>query len=57
MEKKPLAEDEIVIHVPKGAAKKVHIEESDVAATAEITVRVSKQRKAAKMPVLGVIVK
>lgn len=55
---KPLQEDEVVIHVAKGMADRVRIEELDVdRANAEITVRVSKRRNSANMPLLGVMVK
>ena len=53
----PLAEDEVVIHVAKGMADRVRIEELDVEqANAEITVRVSKRRSSADVPLLGVMV-
>lgn len=55
---KPLAEDEVVIHVPKGMADRVRIEELDAdRANAEITVRVSKRRNTTDVPLLGVMVK
>jgi hypothetical protein len=55
---KPLSGDEVVIHVPKGTADQVRIEELDVdTANAQITVRVSKNRTSGKLPVLGVMVK
>jgi hypothetical protein len=54
----PLKEEEVVIHVPKGTASHVRVVEADPAdLTTEITVQVSKKRKAAAVPVLGVIVK
>jgi len=56
MERKPLEEHEVVVHVPKGTAKHVRVNEVDNAG-AEITVQVSKKRKAGAVPVLGVIVK
>jgi hypothetical protein len=57
-ERRPLEEDEIVIHVPRGTSGRVRIEELDVdAANAEITVRVSRSRKPGSMPVLGIMVK
>lgn len=56
MERKPLSEDEIVVHVPKGAKGHVRIEEGENLPN-EITVQVSKKRKASVRPVLGVIVK
>ena len=53
-----LSGDEVVIHVPKGMADQVRIEELDVEkANAQITVRVSKNRTAGDLPVLGVMVK
>lgn len=56
--RKPLAENDVVIHVPRGTGKNVKVVESDDAdGVAEITVQVSKQRKAGRVPVLGVIVK
>lgn len=56
--RKPLKEDEVIIHVPQGTAKNVQVVESaDAGQSAEITVQVSKQRKAGRVPVLGVIVK
>ena len=56
--RKPLQENEVVIHVPKGHAQHVKVvEAADAGQTAEITVQVSKQRKAGRVPVLGVIVK
>ena len=56
--RKPLDEDQVVIHVPKGQARHVKVVESDEAnQVAEITVQVSKKRKASTVPVLGVIVK
>lgn len=56
--RKPLPEGEVVIHVPKGHAKNVKVVESaDAGQAAEITVQVSKLRKAGRVPVLGVIVK
>ncbi len=54
--RKPLEEQEVVIHVPKGAAGYVRVEESS-GLTSEITVQVSKKRKPQIQPVLGVIVK
>jgi hypothetical protein len=56
--RKPLDEHDIVIHVPKGTAGHVHIEESDAGdLPSEITIQVSKKRRAGMVPVLGVIVK
>ncbi len=57
-QRKPLNEDEVVIHVAKGGAPHVRIVENDAATLSnEITVQVSKKRKTSAMPVLGVIVK
>ncbi|XXX74471.1 hypothetical protein WMF30_43170 [Sorangium sp. So ce134] len=56
-EKKKLDGDEIVIHVPKGAAKHVRVEEADSEQPSEITVRVARNRRTTGVPVLGVIVK
>jgi len=57
-DRKPLEENEVVVHVPKGTGHNVRIQESDAATLpSEITVQVSKKRKAAVLPVLGVIVK
>ena len=54
----PLREDEVVIHVPAGTANRVRIEELDVdQANAEITIRVSKSRPSAQLPLLGVLIK
>lgn len=56
--RRPLDEEEIVVHVPKGSGRHVKVEESDEAAIPnEITVQISKNRKASAKPVLGVIVK
>jgi hypothetical protein len=56
--RKPLDEDEVVVHVPKGMANKIRVEESDPSALSnEITVQVSRKRQPGSMPVLGVIVK
>lgn len=56
--RKPLKEDEVVIHVPKGASAKVRIVESDAPTlNSEITVQISKNRRPGVIPVLGVIVK
>ncbi|MGY3586647.1 hypothetical protein ACVIGB_004295 [Bradyrhizobium sp. USDA 4341] len=56
--RKPLPEEEVVVHVPKGTKAKVRVEESDPKdLTSEITIQVSKQRKPTAMPVIGVIVK
>lgn len=55
-QRKPLEENEIIVHVPRGTAKYVKIEEQDKLPN-EIVVQVSKKRKPATNPVLGVIVK
>ena len=56
--RKPLEEQEVVVHVPKGMAQHVRVAEVDMAnLPSEITVQVSKKRKAGAVPVLGVIVK
>jgi hypothetical protein len=56
--RKPLPDDEIVVHVPKGLSGKVSVVESDAAALPnEITVQVSRKRVPGTKPVLGVIVK
>jgi hypothetical protein len=55
---KPLEENEVLVHVPKGTAGHVRVVEADHANLSnEITVQVSKKRKTGTMPVLGVIVK
>lgn len=54
--RQPLKENEVVVHVPKGSAQHVRVQESD-GSNAEIVVQVSKQRKPGALPVLGVIVK
>lgn len=54
---KPLEADEIVVHVPQGAGKRIRVEESRGDLPNEITVQVSKKRKPTASPVLGVIVK
>ena len=55
--RKPLEENEVVVHVPKGTASNVRVVESDSPLPTEITVQVSKKRRAGTIPVLGVIVK
>lgn len=57
MEMKPLNDEEVVVHVPKGTSKYVKIVEAENQGNAEITVQVSKKRKSSRIPVLGVIVK
>lgn len=53
----PLAENEVVVHVPRGTGKHVRIQEAASDLSNEITVQISKKRKAGVRPVLGVIVK
>jgi hypothetical protein len=54
----PVEEQDVVIHVERGMAGKVKIVESDKNTLPnEITVQVSRKRKASSIPVLGVIVK
>jgi hypothetical protein len=55
-ERKPLEEQEVVVHVPRGTGKYVKIEEQDRLPN-DIVVQVSKKRKPSANPVLGVIVK
>jgi hypothetical protein len=56
--RRPLEEQEIVVHVPKGTAKHVNIEEQDREKLhSDIVVQVSSKRKPGPTPVLGVIVK
>jgi hypothetical protein len=56
--RKPLEENDVIIHVPKGTAKNVKIEEAEPGKlTSEIVVQVSSKRKPGPNPVLGVIVK
>jgi hypothetical protein len=58
MERKPLEENQVIVHVPKGMGERVKIEESDKAKLpSEIVVQVSKKRRASSIPMLGVIVK
>jgi hypothetical protein len=54
--RRPLEEHEVIVHVPRGSKGHVRIEENDNLPN-EITVQVSKKRKATVRPVLGVIVK
>jgi hypothetical protein len=54
----PLDEDEVVVLVPSGTKGKVIVEEMEPgAASSQITVRVSRNRRTGSIPVLGVIVK
>ncbi len=55
--REPLPEDQVEIVVPKGLGDKVRIVEAEAEGPAEITVRISKERKLTRVPVLGVIVK
>lgn len=56
--RKPLEEEEVLVHVAPGQAKHVKVVESkDAGKDAEIVIQVSKKRKAGRAPVLGVIVK
>lgn len=56
--RRPLEQNEVVIHVPPGYAKNVRVVESpDAGKNTEITVQVSQKRKAERVPMLGVIVK
>ena len=54
---KPLEPEEVIVSVPKGEAKNVKIVEQESPENAEITVRVSRKRKAASMALLGLMVK
>lgn len=49
--------EEVVIHVPRGTAQNIRIEETTETQSSQIVVRVSRTRKAVNVPVLGVIVK
>ena len=54
----PPGQDEVVVHVLRGTTDRVRIEELDVdQANAEITIRVSRNRTAGELPLLGVITK
>lgn len=55
--RQPLEENEVVVHVPHGHAAHVRIKEAAADLPNEITVQISKKRKASVKPVLGVIVK
>ena len=56
--RKPLDEQEVIIHVPKGIGQHVKIQEQEPGKlTSEIVVQVSSKRKPGPTPVLGVIVK
>lgn len=58
MERKPLEENEVVVHIPKGTAKYVKVMESESDKLgSEIVVQISKKRKPGPSSVLGVIVK
>ncbi|MDP8927416.1 MAG: hypothetical protein M3O70_02265 [Actinomycetota bacterium] len=54
---RPLREQDVEIIVPQGMADRVQVVESAEPGAAEITVRVSRERRARRMPVVGVIVK
>ena len=57
-DRRPLEEQEVVVHVPKGMGRYVKIEESEPAELPnEIVVQVSKKRQQGVSPMLGVIVK
>ncbi len=55
--RQPLDGNEIVVHVPKGSARNVRIQETDTDLPNELTVQISQKRKPGVKPVLGVIVK
>jgi hypothetical protein len=54
---KPLEPEEVIVTVSKGHAKHVKIVEQDSPANAEITVKVSRRRTGASVPLLGLMVK
>lgn len=54
---KPLGEGDIVVHVPRGQAGNVRVQEATADQPHEITIQISKRRKPTVKPVLGVIVK
>jgi hypothetical protein len=57
-EGKKLGAEDIVVHVPKGYAAKVKVQEGgDYSKAATVTVRVSSRRKPSATPVVGVIIK
>ena len=54
----PVKGEDVVIHVPKGAAKHVKVVESEAASKVnDITVHVSRERKVSPGLSIGVIVK
>lgn len=56
--RKPLNENEVLIHVPRGTAGNVRVVEAEKPdLNTEIMVQVSKNRRTGSIPVLGVIVK
>ena len=56
--RKPLDENEVLIHVPRGKAGNVRVVEAETPdLNSEIMVQVSKNRRTGSIPVLGVIVK
>lgn len=56
--RKPLDENEVLIHVPRGTAGHVRVVEAETPdLNTEIMVQVSKNRRTGSIPVLGVIVK
>jgi hypothetical protein len=54
---KPLEPKEVIVTVPKGEAHNVKVVEEETQRNAEITVKVSRKRKAATVPLLGLMVK
>jgi hypothetical protein len=54
---KPLEPEEVIVTVSKGSAKHVKVVEHDKPENAEIIVKVSRVRKGASMPLLGLMVK
>lgn len=54
---KALAPEEVIVTVQKGEAKHVKVVEQETAENAEITVKVSRRRKGASVPLLGLMVK
>ena len=56
--RKPLEENQVVVHVPKGTGQNVKVVEVDPNNLPnEITVQISKKRRPTTVPVLGVIIK
>jgi hypothetical protein len=57
-QRKPLGEREVVVHVPRGEAGNIRVQEADLPQDSpDIVVQVSQKRKPGRGPVLGVIVK